>query len=84
VPVSEAKQLWGDRVAIVGGVDVDMLARGSEQQVREYTRRVILSCAPGGGYILGSGNSITNYCPVENVMAMYDEGRKLGTYPIGG
>ncbi len=83
-PVSEAKKRWGDRVAIVGGVDVDMLARGSEQQVREYTRRVILSCAPGGGYMLGSGNSITNYCPVENVLAMYDEGRKLGTYPIGG
>ena len=83
-PVPEAKKLWGRRVAIVGGVDVDMLARGSEQQVREYTRRAILSCAPGGGYVLGSGNSITNYCKVENVLAMYDEGRKLGTYPIGG
>jgi len=83
-PVSEAKQLWGERVAIVGGIDVDMLARGSEQQVREYTRQVIISCAPGGGYVLGSGNSVTNYCPVENVLAMYDEGRKLGTYPISG
>ncbi len=81
-PVTEAKKLWGDRVAIVGGVDMDVLARRDEQYVRRYTRNIIRHCAPGGGYVLGSGNSIADYCKVENVLAMYDEGRKLGVYPL--
>ena len=84
MPVTEVKRRWGERVALVGGVDVDVLARRDEDYVRNYTRQIISSCAPGGGYILGSGNSVTNYCKVNNVLAMYDEGRKLGGHPVGG
>ncbi len=73
-PVAEAKRLWGDRIAICGGVDVDKLARLSEEEVRKYTRRILEKCAPGGGYLLGSGNSVANYIPVDNYLAMLDEG----------
>ena len=31
---------------------------------------------PGGGYCLGSGNSVTNYIPVDNYLIMMDEGRR--------
>jgi uroporphyrinogen decarboxylase len=79
-PVAEFKRLYGHRVATLGGIDVDMLARGTEEQVRAYTRRVVEDCAPGGGYALGSGNSVANYIPVENFLAMLDEGRKVGVY----
>jgi uroporphyrinogen decarboxylase len=40
-------------------------------------RRILEECAPGGGYLLGSGNSVTNYVPVENFLAMLDEGLKF-------
>jgi uroporphyrinogen decarboxylase len=30
---------------------------------------------PGGGYCLGTGNSVANYIPLENYLAMVDEGR---------
>jgi uroporphyrinogen decarboxylase len=36
---------------------------------------------PGGGYALGSGNSITNYMKIENYKAMLDIGTKYGKYP---
>jgi uroporphyrinogen decarboxylase len=29
---------------------------------------------PGGGYCLGSGNSVANYIPLDNYLAMVDEG----------
>jgi uroporphyrinogen decarboxylase len=32
-------------------------------------------CLPGGGHCLGSGNSIANYVPLDNYLAMIDEGR---------
>jgi uroporphyrinogen decarboxylase len=79
-PVWEAKRTWGKRVALLGGVDMDVLARGTEDEVRAYTRRCIEECAPGGGWALGSGNSVANYLPVANYLAMMDEGWRCGSY----
>jgi len=79
-PVAEFKRLYGARVATLGGVDVDVLARGEEGQVRAYVRKILEDCAPGGGYALGSGNSVANYVPIRNFLAMLDEGRKVGVY----
>jgi uroporphyrinogen decarboxylase len=80
LPVTEAKRKWGDRVALLGGVDVDLLARGSVDEVRAATRRILEACMPGGGYALGSGNSVANYVKIENFLAMLDEGWKAGRY----
>ncbi|OFX14172.1 MAG: hypothetical protein A2Z18_09160, partial [Armatimonadetes bacterium RBG_16_58_9] len=81
MPVIEAKKLWGDRIAILGGLDVDVLARQTENEVRTRARRILDECAPGGGYALGSGNSITNYIPVNNFLAMLDEGLVYSRQP---
>ncbi len=80
MPVAEAKRTYGDRIAVLGGIDVDFLCRASEDEVRAYTRRTIENCAPGGGWALGTGNSVANYIPVGNYLAMLDEGRKSGIY----
>ena len=79
-PVWEAKREWGERIGLLGGVDMDVLARGSEEQVRAHTRRCIEECAPGGGWALGSGNTVANYVPVQNFLAMLDEGWRCGRY----
>jgi uroporphyrinogen decarboxylase len=76
-PVEEFSAQYGKRVAVIGGIDIDLLARGTEEQVRQRTREVLNSCAPGGGYILGSGNSVANYVPLKNFLAMLDEGWKF-------
>jgi len=73
-PVDSFAARFGHRVAIIGGVDVDLLARGTEEQVRTRTRGILESCAPSRGYVLGSGNSITNYVSPRNYLAMLDEG----------
>ena len=73
-PVESFAACYGDRIAVIGGVDVDILGRGTEEQVRARTREILEACAPGGGYVLGSGNSIANYTSLENFLAMVDEG----------
>ncbi len=55
---------------------MDLLARGSEEQVRARVRQILDACGPGGGFCLGSNNAITNYCRLENYYAMIDETRK--------
>jgi len=81
--VIEAKKKYGVKICILGGVDVDVLTRAEEDELRKYVRRIIRECAPGGGYCLGSGNSVTNYVKVENYLAMLEEGLGYGKYPIG-
>ena len=74
--VIEDKALYGDRIALLGGIDVDFLCRHSEGEVRARVRRTLDACMGGGGYCLGTGNSVANYIPLENYLAIVDEGRK--------
>jgi len=74
-PVTLAKARYGDRIAILGGLDLDFLCRATEEQVRARTRDTLNACQPGGGYCLGTGNSVANYIPLDNYLAMLDEGR---------
>jgi len=83
MPVVEVKKRWGDRIAIMGGVDMDFIARSSPEKIRQYTRAVLDECGPGGGYALGCGNTVANYVPAENFLAMLDEGRKWNRERFG-
>lgn len=71
-PVEEYHRQWGRKVAALGGVDVDILARKSEADVVRRTQQILEACAPRGAYACGSGNSITNYVPVDNYLAMIE------------
>jgi uroporphyrinogen decarboxylase len=73
-PVQVFKRKYGARVAVLGGVDVDKLARLPEDELRRHVRRIIEACLPGGRFALGSGNSVCNYVPVSNYFAMVEEG----------
>ena len=76
-PVTEMKKRYGSRTALLGGIDMDFMCRGTPAQVRRRGRDTLEACMPGGGYCLGTGNSVANYIPVENYLAMLDEGRRI-------
>ena len=80
MPVGEFKRKYGGRIAVLGGVDVNFLCTRNTEEVREYVSNVLDECMPGGGYALGSGNSLANYVPIESIHAMYDVGRSKGAY----
>jgi uroporphyrinogen decarboxylase len=74
-PVESVFQRYGDRIAVLGGVDVNLLARGTLRQVRARCREILDVCGGKGGFAPGSGNSVTNYCKIENFYAMIGETR---------
>ena len=85
MPVEEVYRHWGDRVAILGGVDMDLLGRGTEEEVRARTRQILGVCGvKGTGYCLGTGNTAANYLPRPNYLAMLDEGRRWNREHFGG
>ncbi|HSA94634.1 MAG TPA: uroporphyrinogen decarboxylase family protein [Acidobacteriota bacterium] len=73
MPVEEFQTRYGGRVGVLGGIDVDRLARAAPDGVRAEVRRTIEVCQPRGRFAVGSGNSIPSYVPVENYLAMVDE-----------
>ncbi len=75
--VRDLKATLGSRVALLGGIDVDFLCRSSEAAIRQRVRETLCVCQPGGGYCLGTGNTVANYIPVENYLVMLDEGRRF-------
>jgi uroporphyrinogen decarboxylase len=81
-PVAKAKKLWGKKMAVLGGIDLDFLCRASPEQVCERTRKMIRELGPGGGWALGTGNSVANYIPVKNFLAMIKTGWEAGRYPL--
>jgi uroporphyrinogen decarboxylase len=80
MPVWEFQKKYGDRVATLGGVDVDKLARYDQRSLRKYVRSILHRCVTRGRYALGSGNTVTNYVPTENYVAMIKEGQKWKPY----
>lgn len=73
--VRDVKLTYGKDISLIGGIDVDYLCRAEAKDIRGRVRETLDICMPGGGYCLGSGNSVTNYIPLDSYLAMVDEGR---------
>jgi len=80
--INYVKETYGDRVCVVGNIDVHLLAQGTPKQVEAEVKKRICDLAPGGGYILSSGNSIPSYVKPENLLAMSETFKKYRDYPI--
>ena len=75
LPVGEVKAQYGDRIALMGGVDMDKLATLPEPELRAYLRAILDSCKSGGRFAIGSGNTIANFIPLKNYAILLDEAR---------
>lgn len=76
-PVNEFKQAYGKRITPLGGLDVDKICRGTEAEIRTYARTMIEKCFCDGYWAVGTGNSLTDYMPVENYIYVLEEGIKI-------
>ncbi len=68
---------YGDRIGNFGGIDTDAVCRLSKPELREYIGEVVAKCKGHGGFAFGSGNSIPDYVPVDNFVAMNEVIRSL-------
>ena len=77
------KREYGDRLALMGNLDLGYtLTRGTPKEVEEAVKYLLKHVAPGGGFLLGSSNSITNYVPLENFKTVLKTTYEFGRYPI--
>lgn len=69
MPVEDAYRTYGRRIAVLGGLDLDFICRSSPDAIHARAR-AMLALGAAGGYALGSGNSIPEYVPQANYLAM--------------
>jgi uroporphyrinogen decarboxylase len=81
--IADLKRTVGDRLCLIGNIDLgSTLTLGTPENVDEEVKSRIRECAPGGGYCVGSSNSVTDYVPIENYVAMLNATFKYGAYPL--
>lgn len=81
--IREVKRKYGGRLCLIGNVDLGYtLTRGTPEEVQQEVKALIRDLGPGGGYCLGSSNTVTDYVPVENFRAMVEAAHRYGEYPL--
>ncbi len=81
--IEETRRIVGPKVCLIGNLSLGHpLGLGTPAEVAMETEGLVRKMAPGGAYCLSSGNSIPDYVPYENWLAMRDTALRVGRYPI--
>jgi uroporphyrinogen decarboxylase len=70
MPVEKAYEKYHDRIAIIGGIDVNFICESTPDEVYERSRAMLERASERGGFALGTGNSVPEYMPDENFFAL--------------
>jgi uroporphyrinogen decarboxylase len=75
--IVEVKKRFGDKISLIGNIDVDLLARGTKDEIRKNVLFNIENVGFNGGYCVGSGNSIPEYVNLDNYITMIETAKSF-------
>ncbi len=75
--IEEIKKEFGERISFSGAVDVQLPFLGKVDTVRKLVRDTMKIMGPGGGYIMSPTHNFSPDIPLENVLAMFSEDRRI-------
>lgn len=75
--IVDVKNRFGDKLCLIGNIDVDLLARGTKEEVKKNVLFNIENVGMNGGYCVGSGNSIPEYVNIENYIVMIETAKSF-------
>ena len=79
--LKKAKEIVNGEYIILGGVDqVNVIQKGTIDQVKRATEETVKIGKPGGKFILQSADFLEYGTPVENVKAFIETGKQYGEY----
>jgi uroporphyrinogen decarboxylase len=70
MPVEDSYEKYHNRIAILGGIDVDFMIQKSEEEITARCKAMLKRAEDRGAYALGTGNSVPEYVPQEKYLAM--------------
>lgn len=81
--LARLKREYGRAISLWGGINLETLHDGTPDDNRADVVYALRHAAPGGGFILGTSNSVSYGSRYENYRAAVDAARRFGKYPIG-
>ena len=70
MPVEQAYEQYHQRIAILGGIDVNFICQQPPEAVYQRSMAMVERVAGRGSYALGTGNSVPEYVPDTGYFAM--------------
>lgn len=77
--LADVKNRYGKKLCLIGNIDVDLLSRGTIDEIRNNVHKNIEEAGFNGGYCVGSGNSIPEYVKLENYNAMIETVKEINS-----
>ena len=75
--LGDIKARFGRDITLIGNMDVVALTRSTVDEVREMTRAMARTGAPGGRYVAACNTSPLDYIPQDNYLAFCEEIREF-------
>lgn len=69
-PIESAYEEFHNRIALLGGMDLDFVCRAEPKEVYERSKGMLNRSLGRGAYALGTGNSVPDYVPDDHYFAM--------------
>ncbi|HXX63194.1 MAG TPA: uroporphyrinogen decarboxylase family protein [Bacteroidota bacterium] len=81
VDIAEAKRRFGDKLCIKGNINTfQFMLNASPAEVEEKCKRLIDQAAPGGGFVLSTGDQCGRDTPHVNLFKMVEVATTYGKY----
>jgi uroporphyrinogen decarboxylase len=74
LPVEDSYEKWHDRIAILGGIDVNFIIQHTEEEITARCKALLKRTETRGGYALGTGNSVPEFIPQDHFIALLKAG----------
>ncbi len=74
------KEMYGDQVCLIGGVQCGLLQTGTEEEIIENCKYALKYGMPGGGYIYSTSNVAFKGLPLERYMLILEIRQQYGWY----
>jgi len=79
--LAEIKRTWGRRLALKGNLHTtSVMLHGTPAEVEEAAKKAMDSAAPGGGFVLSTGDQCGRDTPDANIFRLVETARKYGRY----
>ena len=78
VPVEVAYKELKQKIAVLGGLDIDFLSRAQPEKIYQRAKDILSLTKHHGAYALGSGNSVPDYISNDNYLAMLKAAYDMG------
>lgn len=81
VDIAEIKKRYGSRICLKGNLNTfEFMLTATSAQVEEKAKRLIDDCAPGGGFVLSTGDQCGRDTPDANLFKLVEVAKTYGRY----